>query len=73
MQYWYNVDSGQVESDDSKSQGAHLLGPYASQDEAVHALQSARERTEAWDAQDRDWDARGAAGAGGGRDEDLED
>ncbi|GAA1907951.1 methionine aminopeptidase [Lapillicoccus jejuensis] len=70
MQYWYNVDSGQVETDETKSQGAHVMGPYASQDEASRALQSARERTEQWDAEDRDWNARGGAGI---TDEDLED
>ena len=56
MAYWYNVSSGQVESDDNKSQGEDLLGPYASQEEAANALQTARERTEKWDAEDREWE-----------------
>jgi hypothetical protein len=56
MAYWYNVDTGQVETDDDKSQGANLMGPYDSQDDASRALQTARERTEAWDAADKEWE-----------------
>ena len=56
MAYWFNVSSGQVESDDNKSQSDDLMGPYDSQDEAANALQSARERTEKWDAEDKAWE-----------------
>ena len=56
MAYWYNVSSGQVESDDNKSQGDDLMGPYDSQAEAANALQTARERTEKWDAEDKAWE-----------------
>ena len=56
MAYWYNVSSGQVETDDNKSQGEDLMGPYPSQAEAANALASARERTEQWDAEDRAWE-----------------
>jgi hypothetical protein len=56
MAYWYNVSSGQVETDDNKSQGADLMGPYPSEAEAANALQTARERTEAWDAADKEWE-----------------
>ena len=56
MAYWYNVSSGQVETDDNKSQGEDLMGPYASEAEAANALQSARERTESWDAADKAWE-----------------
>ena len=56
MAYWYNVSSGQVESDDNKSQGDDLMGPYDSQEEAANALQTARERTEKWDAEDKAWE-----------------
>ena len=56
MAYWYNVSSGQVESDDTKSQSDDLMGPYDSQEEASNALQSARERTEKWDAEDKAWE-----------------
>jgi hypothetical protein len=56
MAYWYNVSSGQVESDDNKSQGDDLMGPYDSQEEAANALQTARARTEKWDAEDKAWE-----------------
>jgi hypothetical protein len=56
MAYWYNVSSGQVESDDNKSQGDDLMGPYDSQEDAANALQKARERTEKWDAEDKAWE-----------------
>jgi len=56
MAYWYNVSSGQVESDDNKSQSDDLMGPYDSQEEASNALQTARERTEKWDAEDKAWE-----------------
>lgn len=56
MAYWYNVSSGQVESDDNKSQSDDLMGPYDSQEEAANALQTARERTEKWDAEDKAWE-----------------
>lgn len=55
MNYWYNVESGQVQDDRNKSQGADLLGPYESPEAAENALATARERTEAWDAADREW------------------
>ena len=53
MQYWYNVKTGQVEDDDNKSAGENIMGPYASRDEASRALETAREKTEAWDEEDR--------------------
>ena len=53
MQYWYNVKTGQVEDDDSKSAGENVMGPYGSRDEASRALETAREKTEAWDEEDR--------------------
>lgn len=56
MAYWFNVSSGQVESDDNKSQSDDLMGPYNSQEEAANALQTARERTEKWDAEDKAWE-----------------
>ena len=56
MAYWYNVSSGQVESDENKSKGEDLMGPYPTQAEAANALQTARERTEKWDAEDRQWE-----------------
>jgi len=56
MAYWFNVSTGAVESDENKSPGADLMGPYDSESEAANALQTARERTERWDAEDRAWE-----------------
>jgi len=55
-QFWYNLRTGQVETEANRSRGEDLMGPYASYDEAAHALQKARERTEEWDEEDRRWD-----------------
>ncbi|HEV7171463.1 methionine aminopeptidase [Pedococcus sp.] len=56
MAYWYNLTTGQVESEDNKSQSDDLMGPYDSQAEASKALDTARQRTEAWDEEDKAWD-----------------
>lgn len=60
MPYWYNVDTGQVETDATRSQDANVLGPYDSEDAAARALDTARAKTEQWDAEDREWDEKGA-------------
>ena len=54
-QFWFNTRTGQVETDEDKGQGKDLMGPYASREEAANALASARQRTEAWDEEDRRW------------------
>ena len=56
MAYWFNVSTGSVESDENKSPSADLMGPYDTEAEAANALQTARERTEKWDAEDRAWE-----------------
>jgi hypothetical protein len=67
-QFWFNVRTGQVEADDARSKGEDLMGPYPSHEAAARALATARERTEAWDEQDRRWrdgdDADNADNAG---------
>ena len=50
-EYWYNTQTRQVE-EGRQSDWAHLMGPYGSREEAQHALEKARARTEAWDAED---------------------
>lgn len=65
MSFWYNVDTGQVETDDNRSRGEQVLGPYATEAEARAALDTAHKKTEAWDAADRAWREGSAA-----RDED---
>jgi hypothetical protein len=69
MAYWYNVDTRQVETEDTRSQGDHVMGPYATEAEAAAALDTAREKTEKWDAEDRAWEE----GPGGWDDRDAED
>jgi hypothetical protein len=54
-QFWFNTQTGQVETDETKGQGKDLLGPYASREEAAQALDRARQRTESWDEEDRRW------------------
>ena len=74
MSYWYNVDTGQVESDADRSRGEQVLGPYATEEEARGALAKARENTERWDDEDRNWGSgtpgTGATGVDGGADGD---
>ncbi len=55
MPYWYNVDTAMVETDETRSQNATVMGPYASAEEASRALEIAHEKTERWDEEDRRW------------------
>ncbi len=71
MPYWYNVDTKSAESDEARGQGAQVMGPYATEAEARQAIEHARENTERWDDEDREWDAKGATP--GWDDEDQED
>ncbi len=64
-QYWFNTATGQVETDANRSRGEVLMGPYPTFDEAARALQTARERTEKWDDEDRRWNQ------GSGPDDDV--
>ena len=73
MPYWYNVDTGEVETDETRSQDANVLGPYDTEDEASRALEHARENTERWDEEDQEWNERGAARPGAWGDDELED
>jgi len=69
--YWYNLDTKSVETDDTRGQGANVMGPYATEAEASQALEIARAKNERWDDEDREWDERGAAP--GWKDDELED
>ena len=40
------------------------MGPYATEAEARQAIEHARENTERWDDEDREWDAKGATPGG---------
>jgi hypothetical protein len=51
--YWYNIRTGQVQTNYDKGQGRNLLGPYPTADQARRAVQAAAERTAQWDEEDR--------------------
>lgn len=60
MSFWYNVDSGKVETDENRSRGEQVLGPYATEADAQAALEKAHANTEKWDNDDRAWNERGS-------------
>ncbi len=66
-QFWFNTRTGQVEPDATRSRGEDLMGPYPTYEAAARALQTARERTEKWDEEDRAWDE--GRGSGPARDD----
>ncbi|WP_432521516.1 hypothetical protein [Kineococcus sp. SYSU DK006] len=53
-QYYYDVSTGEVQELERKGQAKDLMGPYATREEAAHALESARRRTEENDRRDRE-------------------
>jgi hypothetical protein len=60
MPYWFNVATGEVETEENRSRNDDVLGPYESRAEAAAALEIAAERTKAWDKDDEDWENYGA-------------
>jgi hypothetical protein len=52
-EYWYNVNTHQVE-EDAMSDWSQLIGPYKTRQEAEHALEKVKARNEAWDKGDDD-------------------
>jgi hypothetical protein len=60
MQFWYNVSTGEVETDENRSRGANIMGPYKTEQEARDALETARANAERWDEEDREWEQRNA-------------
>ncbi len=56
MAYWFNVSTGQVEDDATKSPQDRLMGPFDSHEAAERALAHAKENTERWDAEDKAWE-----------------
>lgn len=53
--FYYNLDTQQVE-EGPQSPGSELMGPYATREEAAHALETARKRNESWDEEDAAWE-----------------
>jgi len=56
VKYYYNVITGEVETEDNRSAASDLLGPYDSHDEAANALKTARENTARNDDDDKAWE-----------------
>ena len=52
-EYWYNVQTHQIE-EDAMSDWTQLIGPYKTREEAEHALEKVRARNEAWEKGDED-------------------
>ncbi|UZN01714.1 SPOR domain-containing protein [Cellulomonas sp. S1-8] len=50
-EYFYNTRTREVE-EGRNSDWSQLMGPYATREEAQHALDIARARNEEWDQQD---------------------
>jgi hypothetical protein len=52
-QWWFNLRTQQVERGPG-APNAERMGPYSSEHEAAEALERARLRAEAWDAEDEE-------------------
>ena len=53
-QWWYNTATKTVEPDSKAGKVVDRLGPYATREEAEHAMEKVAERNEAWD-NDPNW------------------
>ncbi|UOE21811.1 hypothetical protein NI17_002275 [Thermobifida halotolerans] len=53
-QWWYSLKTKQVEYGPG-SPGKDRMGPYPDRASAEAAMERARERTERWDEEDREW------------------
>lgn len=63
MTFYYNVIAKRVEehTDPDRAPGSDLLGPYPTREAAEHALETARQNTEQWEADEAaedDWGRR---------------
>ena len=54
-EYYYNTETGEVE-EGRQSSWMDLMGPYATREEAAAALDKAKARNEAADAEQKAWD-----------------
>ncbi|GCE76977.1 SPOR domain-containing protein [Cellulomonas biazotea] len=52
-EYWFNTETHAVE-EGRHSDWSKLMGPYPTREAAEHALARAKERTEAWDKEERE-------------------
>jgi len=49
--FWFNTETHEVE-EGRQSDWSKLMGPYGSRDEAAKAIEKAKARNKAWDADD---------------------
>jgi len=54
VEYFFNTRTRMVEQG-RQSSWEHLMGPYDSYEAAQRALETAQERTDEWDEDDREW------------------
>lgn len=54
VEYFYNTRTQMVEKG-RQSSWEHLMGPYDSPEDAERALETARKKSQAWDADDAAW------------------
>lgn len=73
MSFWYNIRTQQVETDENRSPNKDVMGPYESEEQARRALEIARDKSEHWDEEDREWEGHGASDPRAWDDSDLED
>ncbi len=52
--YWC-IRHNRVESDANLCPAKHRIGPFASEEDASHALEKVQERNESWEAEDKRW------------------
>ena len=52
--FWYDLKTKSVVTDDHHTKATDRLGPYATREEAEHALELVEERNQSWD-EDDDW------------------
>jgi hypothetical protein len=52
--FWFNLTTGQVE-EGQQSSWEHVMGPYATREEAARALDIAKQRNQDWEEDDREW------------------
>ncbi|MBA8794447.1 hypothetical protein FHX74_002066 [Friedmanniella endophytica] len=52
-QWWFNLKTHSVESDEDRGKAADRLGPYATREEAEHAMEKVAARNEEADREDR--------------------
>ncbi|MFW0107984.1 SPOR domain-containing protein [Rothia sp. P7181] len=53
-EYWYNLRTQQVQQG-NLGLGTDLWGPYPSYEEALHAMEKAKQRNEEWDENNDSW------------------